>query len=409
MSDERDQNSPQNSLNMLPLFDDATMDELRTGDATALESMDGAKTIDKLKTTNVATGNLNVTTPSLEEWKRLYEAAIQFRELAPWNWLFEDQMFAVVNPEDGEVGYCSVMGASGEFLAMAVYPGEEGLLSYERMKRQRASTVDAGRSAPADPDVYLDQKTLMASFEASEDVDKRDRQVFKELGLRFRGRQAWPVLRSYEPGCVRWFLTAKQCRFLTHALEQAMVVVQRVKENPDHLEERPGCILTRTTGNGGHAGEWIDQWPAWPYLEDELDAESVYPYVEVDEMRLKRVMRAGKSSGAWEVDISYAPFSIHEGERPYFPRLMLCVHHGSGLILSAHPAERGAEAAEFVEQFVRAMEQHKMYPEQIVVRRQSVGQLLMLTTHIIGADLLEADFLPGIEMARKACGDLRAR
>lgn len=340
-------------------------------------------------------------TPSMEEWKRLYEAAIRFRELAPWNWMFEDQMFAVVNPEDGEAGYCSVMGASGEFLAMAVYPGDEGLLSYERMKRQSSHSADDGPSAPADPDVYLDQKTLMASFEASEDVDKRDRQVFKELGLRFRGKQAWPVLRSYEPGCVPWFLTAKQCRLLTHALEQAMVVVQRVKGNPDLLDERPGCILTRTTGNDGDAAEWVDQWPAWPYLEEELDAESEHPYVEVDEMRLKRIMRAGKSSGAWEVDISYAPFSIFEGERPYFPRLMLCVHHGSGMILAAHPAEQSAEPSEFVEQFVRVMEQHKMYPEQIAVRRQSVAQLLLPTAHAIGADMLEVDFLPGVDTARE--------
>ncbi|GMA61337.1 hypothetical protein NZD89_16735 [Alicyclobacillus fastidiosus] len=398
MSNERKKNS-ENSSKTLSLFDEGTMHELLMEDL-MLESMDEPQTTNKLKAANSETDDTDVA-PTLGEWKRLYEAAIEFRDLAAWNLLYEDQLFGVVNPEDGEVGYCSVMGASGEFHAIAIYRGGEGLLSYERMKRQGD---DAKHDGLGDPDVFLGQKALMASFEGSKDVDRRDREVFKALGLRFRGNHAWPILRSYEPGCVPWFLNAKECRFLTHALEQTITVIQRVKENPNLFDERPGCILTRTTMNSDQTSEWVDQWLTWSSLEDEInDTPIMYPSVEVDEMRLKRAMRSGRSSGVWEVDIFYAPFSVHDGagERPYFPRLMLCVHHSSGMILSAHPADRDAEASEFVEQFVSTIEQHEVYPDQIVVRQQSVAELFYTIADVIDAELLVADFLPGIEMVRE--------
>lgn len=389
--------------NTSSLFDEDTLNEL-LGEGLGAGSTESApKTeTERVKPPHAKKSDLVAADPTLDEWKRLYEVASQFRDVGPWNWMFEDQLFAVVNPEDGEVGYCSVMGAGGEFHALCVYRGEEGLLSYERISRFSDEPTADDMSGLADPDVVLNQKSLMLSFEGSTDVDKQDRKVFQALGLKYRGKQAWPIARSYEPGFVPWFLNAAECRFLTQAIEQVMVVTVRIKETPELLDAQPGCILTRTT-NGAEvaATEWVDAWPAWPYLEDELENAFVYPPVKIDEMRLKRALRAGKPSGAWEVDISYAPFSVREGARPYFPRLMLCVHHQSGTILSAHPAELSAEASEFVDQFVRAMEHSKMVPEQIVVRRQSVAQLLLPVAHALGADLLGADFLPGIEMARE--------
>ena len=31
--------------------------------------------------------------PSLHEWKALYEAAIEFKELAPWDWMHDTDIF----------------------------------------------------------------------------------------------------------------------------------------------------------------------------------------------------------------------------------------------------------------------------------------------------------------------------
>lgn len=40
--------------------------------------------------------------PSLQEWKKLYETAAVFKELKPWQWMWDSDLFAMENPENGE-------------------------------------------------------------------------------------------------------------------------------------------------------------------------------------------------------------------------------------------------------------------------------------------------------------------
>jgi len=65
---------------------------------------------------------MNIVT-SLQEWKALYEAALEFKELAPWNWMNDTDFFGVKDPVSGEIGYCCIMGAAGEYYALGLYSG----------------------------------------------------------------------------------------------------------------------------------------------------------------------------------------------------------------------------------------------------------------------------------------------
>ena len=49
--------------------------------------------------------------PSLQEWKSLYKAAIEFKKLAPWSWMYDTDIFGVKDPVSGKIGYCCIMGA----------------------------------------------------------------------------------------------------------------------------------------------------------------------------------------------------------------------------------------------------------------------------------------------------------
>ena len=56
--------------------------------------------------------------PESDEWSRLYQAAIRIKEMAPWEWMSEMDIFGVRNPETDETGYVSIMGALGEHYAV---------------------------------------------------------------------------------------------------------------------------------------------------------------------------------------------------------------------------------------------------------------------------------------------------
>src|SRR5262245_1782397 len=69
-------------------------------------------------------------TPTVEEWRRLYATSGRVKEMAPWEWMMEDEVFGVRNPESDEIGFVSVMGAGGEHFAVAVYPGADALYQF---------------------------------------------------------------------------------------------------------------------------------------------------------------------------------------------------------------------------------------------------------------------------------------
>ena len=152
--------------------------------------------------------------PSLQEWRALYRAAIDFWQIHPWDWVEDTDLFGVKNPEDGEIGYCCVVGALGEFLGLVAYLGTEGLESYLKIQK----------SESPEEDILSTAKCLVASFEDRKFLQKPDHEVIKRLGLKFRGAKSWPLFRSYEPGYYPWYLNQPQVCFLTHALQQQMSV-----------------------------------------------------------------------------------------------------------------------------------------------------------------------------------------
>jgi len=159
--------------------------------------------------------------PSLAEWRALYQTADEFKKMAPWQWMWDRDIFGVKNPDDGSIGYCCVMGANGEHYALGVYLDDQGLAGYLAIQSKRVTAKNA---------IFF-QTVLMASFENADLVEKEDREIIRELGLSFRGRNAWPLFRIYEPNFLPWFINSKQVVFLTQCFTQANGVALRFQKN----------------------------------------------------------------------------------------------------------------------------------------------------------------------------------
>jgi hypothetical protein len=259
--------------------------------------------------------------PSSEEWQELYGAARRVKDLAPWEWMEEPEVFGVEDPETGEVGFVSVMGLLGEHFAVSLYLGPEGLYAFWGFEEE-----GPGQS----PENLFSLPHLQASFEDRNDLDSRDRKVIKELGLKFRGRKEWPMFRSYAPGLFPWFLEVGEARFLAHALDQLVEVAPRLVD--DRSLFKPGGeedYLVRVPRREGDALLWEDRVVSVPPPEPKTVEIRMEPQV------LEELQRLPQGDHRLEMGFFMVPAPIQEkkADRPYFPYMLLTVDGESGMVL----------------------------------------------------------------------------
>ena len=82
-------------------------------------------------------------TPLMKEWRRLYDVAVEFKKLECWDWMYDDDLFGVQNPDDGEIGYCCIMGNFREMFGIAVYLGADGLDGYLKIQSGEMKGVES--------------------------------------------------------------------------------------------------------------------------------------------------------------------------------------------------------------------------------------------------------------------------
>lgn len=339
-----------------------------------------------MKETNKTNMTEKTMKPSLDEWRRLCKAAIEFRNMTPWKWMQDDELFGIKNPETGEVCYCTVLGYAKEVFALIVYEGNEGYAGHLRMQ--------SGELYAGHHHLIECQKTLMASFENRGDLDKEDRAMIKSVDLEFKGRKAFPQFRYYQPGFIPWRLTAVQAHFLTIALEQALDVLPRYQKNPDLFSpEEENCHLVRISTEGEDGLLWHDEILPAPVI-----AQKDYSQLHLDEIAIERIRQKKKTGkDKWEVGYFYMPTQIREqkDERPYFPRIMMIMDQKNGMILNMQMEGLTDHPQVFSQHFVKFLESAAELPSHILVDHQEaaaiidpIAKRLKISLHLV--DELEA-------------------
>jgi hypothetical protein len=258
--------------------------------------------------------------PSLDEWRRLYEASIGIKALAPWEWMTEDMVFGVQSPETDQLGFVSMMGMLGEHFAAAVYLGATALYGFWSVESEAEGSY---------PERILEIPQLQASWEDRNTLRQEDRAIIKELGLKFRGRNEWPMFRSYRPGYAPWFLEAEEARFLADVLEQALDVILRFDEDRSLLEpEDDESYLVRVPREQGASVVWEDR------IVRVLPPSPTPIRMTMNVELLEALKSRPQGTYSLEVDFSMFPGPFRDrGDRPYFAYQFLTVEAQSSFIL----------------------------------------------------------------------------
>lgn len=331
-----------------------------------------------------------MTEPNKGDWSSLYEAAVAFQQVAPWEWMGNEDLFAVENPDNHEMGYCSILGSGGIEFGLGMLVGDDG---YDRYIR-----LISGEIEPEDLEESIMMRGISMLFVDRDVLQKEDREVIRALGLRFRGRNAWPFFRSRRPGYVPWFLEKSEARFFAAVLHQALAVANDVRNGKLNFwaPERENLVLTRCYRGGNWLGEWRKA-PA-PRKKEEEPAESI-DTVKAAELHLFS-NQASKVSEVWELDIFILPIPIgSESKRPYFPSCFLIVERNLGLVLDTSLTKPWLTTAEKQDEVTQLLRRVNRIPAEIRVKSNKVRRTVEPITSILGIKL-RVSSLPMLEQAK---------
>ncbi|MEP6719638.1 MAG: hypothetical protein ABJB21_10865 [bacterium] len=357
--------------------------------------------------------------PSHNEAKTLCNLAAEIKALAPWQWMEETDVFGVENPDTGEIGFISIMGNVGEYEAVAVYPGAEGIYGF----------IDFQADPSATPDRLIEIPQLQLSFSESKFLEKRDRELLKGSGIKFTGRK--PLFRSYRPGYLPWFITLSEARLLIHALAQTLEVTKRFADQPVALPaDGDGETVTflvrvprkeNASSPEGISREDISNAPDTSQRENrgqsplaglvwedqiKLISRPALPPIDttIDWLLLSDLKSIPQSAMQLEVDVFIGPGSIGEPhERPLALYILIIADRYSGFILGfkALTAEDSLNSmyANVPETIADLLWQNKALPKQIIVRSELLFNLLEPLEKELKIQIRRANELPAIDEA----------
>ena len=305
--------------------------------------------------------------PTREEWLALFEAAARFKDARPWEHMYDMDLFGVRDPDSGTTGYCSVMGQGGQHFALGVYPGGEGLYSFHSVAEagSRGHELELGVAANM-------QKCIMASFEDRNTLPAGNRELIKELGLKFRGRKSWPLFQRHDPVFEPWPVSGPQAKFLTIALDQTLLVAEQFRAREQYLlgPLKTDKVLVRVSEDG-KGGLWADRVEPFEQYEGFEIGYSRQTMAELAQLPLKE---------GFVLDIPHGvlPGLVKEqrGQRGYFPHCLLFVDGNSGLTLKVSMLSPEQFPRELLETIVTPLLEMGVMPAEIRLSDRFLGRFL---------------------------------
>ncbi len=321
----------------------------------------------------------------LETLRPLYAAVMHYHATRPWSVIDDDLVFGVEDPASGTIGWCSVLGAAGELCGLAVYDGAAGLALYRAILRDEVSPDE----------VQTTQQGFIVAFGARNELEPDEREVLRALGIRPRGREAWPMVRALTPGYLPALPDATGSRRLITVMEQVLAVAQSTTDAPDEIApDADGRLLVRRQARAEAAWTSVRLKPADP-------PALLVPGVP-DDLRARRVHDLPQRAGlAWECDYAYAPIPIEDTRgAPGYAAVVLIVDHASGIIVETRLGPPPLDPAFLQDVFLATIETGRVRPSVVHVRTNVTRASLAPLAAAAGFRMERSATLPMLEEAR---------
>lgn len=318
------------------------------------------------------------------DWTTLLDLIEEYKVLQPWNWMDDDQIFIVQDPETKELVYCSVLGKAGIEYGLAAFIGDKGHTFLQGLNKLEN----------ANSKFFMKQRSLHLSFSNRDELAPEDYQLLKAHGRSYRGKNQWPQIRSYIPGLYPWFLDEEEVRLFTIVLKQTIEVCKILKQNPHIIGVDDGTHYFARVFNEG-AKRWESGEIALSPNENFRENLPLY----INEFQMKKLKKVTKKFNTpVEFDCSYffSPVQDFPNERPYYPKMILAVDKKRGLILFNDLMDLQNEVEAAQKGFVTFILQMESVPREVFVKKETAQSILQIAK-MLNIKLIIVNSLPIIE------------
>lgn len=326
-------------------------------------------------------------------WLRIYSLAKELHDLAPWNWMFETDVFGVKIPNTNRIYFVSIMGSGGEFSAVSAYRGPQALGQFNQLQ-------DEQKMLP--PETILTIPHIMLSFTDRENLSPEQLASIKSTGLKFHGTEKWPSLEETVPAYLPVLPEGTSLSDACIIIEQTLDVARRAAKDPGFLiqeyEEYDALLIRESTGKNSKT--------SWRNNYEPLDMDQVritYKLKYLDES-IKNVSLLPESRKTIQMDLVLLPSPIKEkGKKGYFPFALLMADKKTGFVTGMElltPIPDLHTMYESVPQKVLdKLIKLEVRPQRIEVRSELLDELITSSLKMAGCRLLRVKNLQGIDEA----------
>lgn len=263
---------------------------------------------------------------NLEQWKELYEVTIKIKALKPWEYFWDMDIITIILPNLDEPVYCNIMGRGGEFYGIGTYFGFEAIDGFYRISSSDKLPVEQ---------MPRYQNLLMCNFGSRDELIKKQLEIIKELGYKFRGKDNWIYFNSHEPGYTPYILDSEEVVLLTEVFKNLFMAIKAYIENDLKVNFNNGETLLRRYDEKDKL--WYNHNA--PMLVKQIE----YPVpVLQDELLITKLSKEKCNNGKIEIDLLYlnTPINNKSLERPILPKMIVLIDCLSGSIIDYNILEQ---------------------------------------------------------------------
>ena len=258
-------------------------------------------------------------------WDRIFSAAEIIREMKPWEWMSETDIFGIKIPETERIYFISVMGSACEVTAISAYMGTRALGMFWELQQTEPGYLTSSFMTGS---MVLTIPQLMLDFVEEKILGPEKITRFKNLGAKPSVDKRWPVLDQFVPGFVPEEPEQLALGDAAIIFEQCPEIFRYTKEDDKFIypgDDNEDLYLIREMKTGSET--------EWQNVFKEILIEPVKYNIRFSSAGLARLSGYPKKPELLQIDLTMLPSQVNDGKtKPYFPFMLLVVNKKSGFV-----------------------------------------------------------------------------